>query len=255
MSPTKTGAREWAEVSFNLASSDGRCPHECLYCYAPERLRRFGFTPKQKLLKHYADLIMFPTRHDVVPENLSESIHVLTELLKFSNRVIIVTKGAPYCVRAVCQELMPWMSQILWRVTIGGRNGVCSKWEPRAPAPLQRLEALIAARAMGYQTSVSMEPILEPSVRRTIDLCEELLPRVTETIWLGLMNRAAARVRMNGGTPEQIRMAKSLTDYWSMAGCSHVHDLFDGLRDEPKVRWKDSIQKVLSIDSQGRPTA
>ena len=95
----------------------------------------------------------------------------------------------------------------------------------------------------GFNTSVSSEPILDTNI---FQLVETLLPFVTDAIWIGKPNQLLARLRMNGITDsESIIKAKelmaSLSDEW-------IRELFEVYKDNPKIKWKESIKKVVNIE-------
>ena len=81
-----------------------------------------------------------------------------------------------------------------------------------------------------------MEPMLSGR-EETIRTFHRLQPWVTETIWIGKLNRKAVfgneRVKMEG---RQLRELQSDDD---------ILKLVSELGGEPKVRWKDSIHEVL----------
>lgn len=246
----KTGTREWSDISFNLESFDGKCTNKCLYCFAGEYFRRYGRTPKQKPIKKYPGIIMFPTRHDITSENVEDCSCVLRGLLSKGNEVLIVTKPNRDCVRVLRHDLAAFRDKITWRMTIGGFSETCEIWEPKAPRTYERIVTLRHTFHNGFKTSVSMEPILETSVEKTITLFHLLEPICTDTIWLGLMNKSDQRIKMNCGNHEQVGMGMRLEMYWDYV---HVRQLYESLRNEPKARWKDSIQKILNIDHMGMP--
>ena len=91
-----------------------------------------------------------------------------------------------------------------------------SLFEPNAPGYQERKAALQYAYEHGFQTSVSVEPMLDPV--HIDDLIADLLPFVTDAIWIGKMNyvgrlyskvdpevQAALKVIENGQTDEIIR--------------------------------------------------
>ena len=77
--------------------------------------------------------------------------------------------------------------QILFRFSIGACDDrILSYWEPNAPSYNERKQCLIYAHQAGFQTSVSVEPMLDSANIDT--LIGELLPYVTHSIWIGKMN-------------------------------------------------------------------
>lgn len=247
---TKTGTREWAVKNVNCLLG---CSHDCRYCYARARAlqyRRIASaaewrTPRlreaevRKRRRKVDGLVMFPSTHDILPEFLPQCEELLDNLLRAGNRVLVVSKPHYDCVTSLCLRFRSHRLQLLFRFTIGALNEeLLAYWEPGAPTLSERVCALKQAHEAGYETSVSMEPLLEPG--RVDWLIERVEPFVTETIWIGAMNRIKSRVvpgtdpaaiaRIEAGqTPEAIR---AIYERW------HSH---------PKLRWKDSYRKVLGL--------
>jgi DNA repair photolyase len=104
---------------------------------------------------------MFPTTHDITPTTLDLSRQVLRELTSRGNRVLIVSKPHLECVEALCADLRDVRPLVQFRFTIGTNDAAVARfWEPGAPAPAERIEALLSAFLSGFQTGVSMEPLL-----------------------------------------------------------------------------------------------
>lgn len=76
---------------------------------------------------------------------------------------------------------------------------------------------------------------------------EKVLPYVTETIWLGKPNNLIGRLSMNGYKNDRLtmerarRLMKTLSD-------EYILNLYARYQDNPKIRWKDSIKKVIGIE-------
>ena len=250
MTERKTGTREWAESNLNIA--DG-CSNGCRYCYARQAAvvrfaKRSGKTFENwtevvvdpvRVNKQYGKRkgnIMFPTTHDVVPEILDECVTVLKQVLGMGNSVLLVTKPHLDCVTRLCDELEQWRSQVLWRFTIGSdHNAVLAFWEPGAPSFEERFDSLVLAHQRAWQTSVSIEPMLDPA---SIDrLVTKLAPHVSETIWIGKMNQIKARC------PD---VEPAVVSQLEAEFADHkILEIVDRLGDNPKIQWKDSIKLVI----------
>jgi DNA repair photolyase len=252
-----TGTREWSESSYNIQFG---CKHGCLYCYAKELALRYKQIAsheewaneriREKAVNRKWNkvdgVIMFPTTHDITPDNLSYVITTLRNMLTPGNSVLIVSKPHYDCIKAICEELDRFKSQIMFRFTIGTLNDeACKFWEPGAPSPLLRIIALECAFNHGFQTSVSMEPMLF-GWSEAIRVFRAVERFVTDTVWIGKMNKIRSRVDMtnpdNGFMVEEIeRMQRD----------ESIIKLVNELKDEPKVRWKDSIKRVTQEYQEG----
>lgn len=129
----KFGTKEWAEVNINCCTG---CSNGCLYCFAKEKALRFKriSNPDEwrqmkirddavlKRYKKYDGVVMFPTTHDITPENVYACLIVLENLLRVGNEVLIVSKTRMECIERLCRYLKPYKKQILFRFTIGAKD-------------------------------------------------------------------------------------------------------------------------------------
>lgn len=231
------------------------CPHNCRYCYgriaalknglidSAEQWTRISCSESivAETAKRYGGQVMFPAAHDIVAENLELSIAVIDRLLAVGNRVLIVSKPDPCCITKLCDHFQGRRDQILFRFTITARNpAVVSFWEPNAPCYRQRLKSLKLAYRRGFETSVSSEPILD--IEDSIGMIEEIEPFVSHSIWLGKMNRIEERVLVDSdaAAAEVARVA-------AQQGDERIRLLYESLRSNPLVRWKESIKLVVGL--------
>jgi DNA repair photolyase len=250
------GVYEWAKFSYNIGTG---CSNNCLYCYACgitiEMARKDGrvfsrtdwphdnVNPrKADIHQSVNDIVMFPSMHDINPTYLPTYISALRNIMKADNYVVIVTKPRLDCIRAICEQFQDYKERLLFRMTITSLNEELSRfWEPGAPLPEERLEALQLAYESGYQTSVSVEPMID-SVDRTVDLYQSVVPYLTEDIWFGKMNDIGSRVAMDS---QEVRDAvRVIREQQSDA---NIHRLYQQLKGADKVAWKDSICKVVGL--------
>ena len=247
-----TGAGEWAKVSYNIAVG---CPHNCNYCYARGNARHFNWIPSledwpnMRLIpervaeaadKFCGTSVMYPSTHDITPEILPQALQTLRGLLGGGNSVLFVSKPHLEVIEAICREMPAHKAQLQFRFTIGSGNpDTCALWEPGAPGPNERIAALRHAFELGYQTSVSMEPMLEDNAAMCA-LVDRVTPFVMGTVWLG---------KLNGGVPLYIQAKPGIKEALRTVRAGQSDELIlalhDRLAQNPKVRWKDSIKEVL----------
>jgi len=245
------GTRAWSDVSVNIQLG---CSHGCRYCYARHNAIRRGYvkTPLEweqqsrghrnlaLEQKHHAGVVMFPTRHDITPENLADCMMALRNLINVGdNKVLIVTKPRVECVERLVECFESHKEQIVFRFTIGCANSDILKiWEPHAPSFAERFTCLKLAHTRSFQTSVSMEPMLNTSaIEQDVSM---LLPFVTESIWLGKMNAIGTRVLCDVPVAEvsRIRVGQAR---------SRILEIYDSLKSNPLIKWKDSIRSVVEL--------
>ena len=248
------GVGEWAKYSVNI--QDG-CEHDCRYCYAKGMAVRFGrMTPtswstprlreeaKGRNYRKRNGRIMFPTSHDITPENVTGCLVVLRKMLASGNDVLIVSKPHPSCVEQICEALGGYWKQIVFRFTIGSAcESTLRYWEPNAPSFSDRLAALKIAHRSGFATSISCEPMLDTNIAAVIAATK---PFVTDAIWLGRANNLRAAMSLNcPGDAEAKRMADALlaeqTD-------EYLRDLYERYKAYRMIKFKDSIKKVVGLD-------
>jgi DNA repair photolyase len=251
---TGTGTKEWAESTYNIGKG---CAHGCLYCYTCHiQLHYHKIGSRQEWLEEKLNpnaaviksqrkgIIMFPSSHDITPNYLDPSIAALEQMLSVGNNVLIVSKPHLECIRTLINQLDKFKKQIQFRFTIGALVEELTRfWEPQAPPPEERLEALAYAYATGFSTSISVEPMLA-GVEETLQVVKAVNHHVTDTIWIGKMNRIRERVDMS--KPEIVQAVEIITHQQSDA---EIRILHQRLKNNPKIRWKESIQKVLKIGS------
>lgn len=254
--PQSSGTGEWSVRSVNCCTG---CSHDCLYCYAKSMAVRFHqLEPGQwknesirwkdvrRAYKYKEGTTMFPSSHDITPNNLFACLIVLRKLLRAGNRVLIVSKPHPECIKAICRIFTGYREQILFRFTIGSLdNEILSIWEPNAPGYDERKEALKYAFDKGYQTSVSVEPMLDSE--HIIELVKDLLPFVTDALWIGMMNHTRS-IRVGNET-----VAKELERVLEGQSDEKILAIYDKLKSNPKIKWKSHIKKVVGIPLADKP--
>ena len=248
-----SGTGEWAVANINIQTG---CNRDCTYCYAKCMAVRFGrATPESwphqvldeaKVNKHYGKLkgrVMFPSTHDISADNIQHCLQVMECLLKAGNDILVVSKPELACIKSICAKFKEHKRQMLFRFTIGSADdAILTKWEPNASSFGERLKCLKHAHALGYATSVSCEPMLDTQVGKVI---KAVSPFVTDSIWLGRVNRLRQTIAINCPGDESIKaLADQLlaeqTDDWILA-------LYNNFKNNPVIRFKDSIKKVVGL--------
>jgi DNA repair photolyase len=253
-----TGTQEWAASNVNI--QDG-CEHDCRYCYAKTMAIRFKrATPaswgRPRLRQHDLDRgftrrsgrIMFPTAHDITARNLDECLSVLSRMLAAGNDILVVSKPRLQCTKRLCEELARYRRQIVFRFSIGSvDDGVLSYWEPGAPTFTERLASIRTTHLNDFETSVSGEPMLDGNPDA---LVAAVRPYVTDSIWLGKVNRLRNILPLN--CPGDLDAARRGEALMATQNDAAIRALYARYRRDPKVKWKDSIKTVVGL---ARPVA
>ncbi|MBN1903693.1 MAG: hypothetical protein JW927_01210 [Deltaproteobacteria bacterium] len=248
-----TGFKEWTKYSVNCCSG---CSNDCLYCYAKgmavrfkqlkadewplERVRQKDVDKKQKL---YDGRVMFPSSHDITPSNIDACMVVIGKLLSAGNELLIVSKPRLDCISAICDCYSKYKNKIIFRFTIGASDErVLSFWEPNAPGYDERKLSLEYAYDTGFETSVSVEPMLD--VYGVVDMVKDLEPFTTNSIWLGKMNHLKKNIKSDGeGIEQAVRVIED------GQRDENIWRIYQELKDNPLVKWKDSIKRVVGIEA------
>ena len=239
-----SGTKEWMPNNRNRC--DG-CKNNCKYCYGKLKAIRYKRRTEEdwhemRLLKIRQSTkkadggIMFPTTHDLHIKHVDCWGPFLKEMLENGNDVLIVTKPEMDSISWIVQNLVQYKEQIEFRFTIGTNDSsVTDYWEPGAPKIAERCIALSFAHSVGWSTSVSMEPLLMESPEKFVSA---MSPTVTGDIWIGIMNHYPLN-------PEIVEEALQI----KIQSRENIQKVYDSLKDNPQIRWKDSIRELLGLGS------
>lgn len=280
---TGTGTREWSEHSVNALKTG--CRYGCLYCYARARALRFGLIEtgsewsKRCIMRNcehlerdsrrrYKGVVMFPTTHDIYDHqvsrcgcvaplgNLRTCEEVLRNLIDAGNRVLLVTKADPSVIVPLIERLpAKRYEQLEVRVTLGTLDGALARlWEPGAPDPDKRMEAMQGLRRRGVRVSASAEPLLDAG-DGAVRLVAALHELVDGEVWVGTMNDVRRRTRWALDEPDAgvdrsaLRQAIRRIEDWGSAAAVRI--MTRELEGFPRVRFKDRWRKLAGLDSTG----
>jgi len=260
----KMGTKEWASRNVNCIKG---CGIGCLYCYAKAIAKHYrGYTEeswrtmklnKKAISKGYGKSkkktsapwdIMFPTTHNIFFQEpfYSSCITVLKKCLKAGNNVVITIKPNVKLVKALCKDLLKFKNQIGFRFTIGSVNSdILKLFEPYGSNFNDRLESLKYATSAGFRTTVSAEPLLD---FEPYELVEKISPflspldykRDVGTIWIGLLKKQYIPKELRTG-----KVGQYLEQLEPKLRFNHVYTYYKKLYDNEKIRWKESILKLM----------
>jgi len=258
------GFHEWIKKGNSINICTG-CPNDCKYCYAKGRAYRFkqvkiGEWSKERIREHdvvknrklYDGMIAFPTSHDITITNIDSYLKVLEKLLISGNEILIVSKPRFECIEKICNKAAAYKDKIIFRFSIGAIDDeILSFWDTNAPIYAERKQSLMYAFENGFRTSVSMEPLLDPS--NVVTMVEELAEYVSDYIWIGKMNYTGIlRKRAHDNNDLHfIEQIKIIEDGQTNEKIWAINDEFQK-RPEllKKISWKESFQKVIDLQQQ-----
>jgi DNA repair photolyase len=251
-----SGTREWAVKTVNCCTG---CAHSCRYCFSrsmavrfrqvsPEgwKNERIRWKDVEKAYGHIEGTVMVPSSHDITPTNFQACFTVLKKLLEAGNRVLVVSKPHLECIARICEDLSQYRGQLLFRFTIGAcDNEILSFWEPNAPRYEERKAALKYAFEKGYATSVSTEPMLDSD--HIEDLVSDLLPFVTDAIWIGTMNH------LRSIEIDDEAVARAIDKIQAGQTEERIKAIYERLKGNQKIKWKAEIKKILGLPQAEKP--
>jgi len=251
---TTSGTKEWADYNVNCIKG---CSNGCRYCYAKMMAKRFGRCQEdawknmvinkravERNYRKYQGRVMFPSTHDIVDDlALQEACFVVIgKLLEAGNEVLITTKPLLSVTEKIIVIFSTYRERLQFRFTITSiDNLLLSFWEPNAPKFEERLESLKYAYNMDFKTSVSIEPFLDCTPQTLINV---LSPYVTESIWLGPMNY----IPLNNIHESDRHYYNNIRDNYAI---KHLQEIYGELKDNPIIRFKDSIKNRLGLTNSG----
>jgi DNA repair photolyase len=168
-------------------------------------------------------------------------MEVLENLLNAGNHVLVVSKPHEVCIERICDEFEDFRDQIIFRFSIGAcDDSLLSYWEPNAPSYEERFAALRYAYVRYFETSVSVEPMLDSA---NIDiLISELSPFVTHSIWIGKMNHLG---RFEKDSDMVLKQATNRIRQGQMDVI--IKQIYERYKNNPLIRWKKEIKKIIGI--------
>jgi len=238
---TTSGTKEWADYNVNFSKG---CSNNCKYCYAKRMAKRFGWKLSWDEMENKEEMaekgftkregvIMSPSSHDITESNVDLAINVFKHILEAGNDLLIVSKPKESLIRKICEKIVDWKEQVLFRFTIGTLDdSIRTYWEPGAPTIEDRILTLKYAYDNGWSTSVSIEPYLE---RNVVEIIKRLDPYITDCLWVGPMNKHHV--------PKDLWTEKE-TILYSIETREKIREEIFALKN-PKIKFKDHFLSKL----------
>lgn len=144
--------------------------------------------------------IMFPTTSDILPDFYEPYRSRIVSILDAGHTLVLVSKPHFEVWKKLANELINYRDKLIVRFTMGSHDDDLLKLlEPGAPPFNERLECLKIMHAVGYRTSVSMEPAID--LLNTPDTIRIVLPYCNTDLWVGSLNHVSKIIKMNEGNP------------------------------------------------------
>jgi len=89
------------------------------------------------------------------------------------------------------------------------------------------------------------KPILDFNVEQTI---EQTIPYTTNSIWIGKANFLLKRLKTNGYNTDKETMQQAYKLIQWQDNSQNLKSLYNKYKNNPTIKWKESIKKVLSIN-------
>ena len=181
----KGRAKEYTNLALDIFSG---CTMGCTYCFNTLKKVDFHKEVKKKndlLVKVEHDCLLIKGSEDKVLLSFScdpyndiddevMTVRKVLELFKtYSINFQILTKGGTRAIR----DFDLYKPGDAFASTLTFLDPVKSiEWEPNAPLPINRIEALKTAHEIGIETWVSLEPVIDPE--ETLRIIEAVHPYV-----------------------------------------------------------------------------
>lgn len=246
-----TGLEQLTTNTYNII--DG-CQNNCKYCQnctLPEKKKKVSnpLIWKTKVskeidldkVKRMRGPILFPSNHDITPDDVTHVSKLLREFLFSGSNFIITTKPHLTCIEQMCADLKHFKSGLIFRFSIGSADSKVLKfWEPNCTGFEERLECLKLAHSKGFKTSVSCQPMLDGDVDSVI---EAVSPYVTENIFIGKVENLKVNLAQNHHNDEAtLYKADQLLQIQSD---ENILRLYQTHKDNPLIIWEKNIVEVL----------
>ena len=114
------------------------------------------------------------------------------------------------------------------------------QWEPGASGFAERLESLKYAYECSWDTTISAEPLLDKTPDALIAALHEY---VSGSIWIGKMNFASRRVKMNVASSD---LPPHVAELMEAQSDENIIAIYERFKDNPMIEWKESIKKVIT---------
>lgn len=257
------GTLEWAKNNFNISIG---CLNDCRYCYAKSYADFYNRVQRAFWCEMYTKPInqitaqlnrlpkpandpelydvMFPSSHDIHPENLDEAVYAIGNILEKGLTLLIVSKPKIAVISELVYRFQDYKDQILFRFTLTSSDDEMIRfWEGSAPLARERMICLYLAYSTGFQTSVSIEPFLEDyALLRHIETIQKY---VTENIWVGPMNFKYV-VKSDLEEFENL-FGISQKDYYTSENLIRIKKEIDSLSFD-NIRYKDHFLNKIKLE-------
>ena len=162
----KGKAREYAELALNIYYG---CPHKCSYCYVPAATFRqkddfhASVRPSKLDIKAGVGNVLLCFTSDPYPNGYdhAHTQEAIRRLHVAGYRPVVLTKN-PAAALLHAEDLIATNAVVGTTITCG--DEMAKEHESGAPLPSKRLEAMKHIAALGLDTWISVEPVLEPDI-------------------------------------------------------------------------------------------
>lgn len=258
---TKTGTYEWSDATMNVSKG---CSNGCIYCYACANAVRRKWVMdhrewtkedvipvgrlRRRLPSVSGKVVMFPSNHDITDVTLPRYLEGLSDLILKGHKVLVVSKPRLRLIKQVADRADEMGGNVEFRFTIGSvYDDVLRFWEPNAPTCRERMDCAEYTRERGFSTSISVEPMLDDvSPVQIVDWSEG----IADTVWIGLPRSLPTRLKLNGFITGPHRLSPFFEAAHALLANlnNSLPAIYNELKDNPRVMWKDSVQHALGLE-------
>lgn len=163
----------FVDYTFNIIK--GRCPHNCGYCYVKRYpVGELRFVEKELKTNLGKDNFIFVgSSCDMFAEEIPEEwiIRTLEYCSKFDNKYLFQSKN-PWRILDLSEHLP---KKVVLGTTIESNNTYDCMG--KTPSPFERARMMLSLKNKGYETMITIEPILNFSVTDFVELIKIANPK------------------------------------------------------------------------------
>lgn len=266
------GTREWVRKNGEINLYSG-CLNGCVYCYArflAHRTNKIHFNDwvtlrenrKIKIPKKIKSEInkhdfMLPTSSEIFPNSeqygnvFDNYCQKFEEILTKGYTVLITSKPRKDIIEPLIDKFEEYKAQITFRFTIGSMdNKILKILEPNAPKYEERLHCLKYAHKKDFNTSISIEPLIDANPKPLIDAFNPYLSPLeygkdSGVIWVGLLRQRY--------TPIWFRNLHNLNEIYATIKANqsfnNVFKWYQYYYDNNRIQFKETVKALMLKNS------
>lgn len=214
---------DFVDYTFNVVK--GKCPHRCEYCYMNQFPQgELRFVEKELKTNLGSDNFIFVgSSCDMFADEIPDEwiLKVLEYCSKFDNKYLFQSKNPFRFLLIHTINPLYFPLKIVLGTTI--ESNIIHKYMGNTPSPLERARMLSILKRKGYETMITIEPILDFDISELIELI-----KIANPSWINI-----GADSKNHGLPEPSK--------------EKVLILIEELSKITKIRKKSNLSRIIGV--------